>query len=93
MTAVSPFPKKTIGERATIVCCRCAAIRCGGVFACGDVENYRDKAAVWLHAMYDRDFQQSLAYHTTADWEDRTPEEVAGTAPLKMKQWLLRVRG
>jgi len=39
------------------------------------------------------DFQRRLKYHTAADWEDRTPEEVAGTAPPKMKQWLLRVRG
>ena len=40
-----------------------------------------------------KDFQQGLVYHTTADWEDRTPEEVAGTVPPKMKQWLLRLRG
>jgi hypothetical protein len=39
------------------------------------------------------DFQQRLKYHTTADWEDRTPEEVRGEAPPKMKEWLLRVRG
>jgi hypothetical protein len=40
-----------------------------------------------------KDFQQRLEYHASADWEDRTPEEVAGTAPPKMKEWLLRVRG
>jgi hypothetical protein len=39
------------------------------------------------------DFQQRLKYHTTADWEDRTPEEVNGEAPPKMEEWLLRVRG
>jgi len=40
-----------------------------------------------------KDFQENLVYHTTADWEDRTPEEVAGKAPPKMKEWLIRVRG
>ena len=40
-----------------------------------------------------KNFQQNLVYHTTADWEDRTPEEVAGKAPPKMKEWLIRVRG
>jgi hypothetical protein len=40
-----------------------------------------------------KEFQRRLKYHTTADWEDRTPEEVAGKAPPKMKQWLRRVRG
>ena len=40
-----------------------------------------------------RDFQQSLIYHTSADWDDRTREEVGGKAPPKMKKWLLRVRG
>jgi len=39
------------------------------------------------------DFQRRLKYHTSADWEDRTPEEVNGKAPPKMKDWLLRVRG
>ncbi len=38
-------------------------------------------------------FQRRLKYHTTADWEDRTPEEVNGKAPPKMKDWLMRVRG
>ena len=40
-----------------------------------------------------KDAQQSMVYHTRADWEDRTHEEVIGTAPPKMKQWLKRVRG
>jgi predicted Zn-dependent peptidase len=40
-----------------------------------------------------KDLQHALIYHTTADWDYRTPEEVAGTAPQKMKQWLIRVRG
>jgi len=38
-------------------------------------------------------FQQSLVYHTTADWDDRTREEVAGKVTPKMKEWLIRVRG
>ncbi len=37
--------------------------------------------------------QQKVVYHTTADWEDRTREEVDGKAPPKMKKWLVRVRG
>jgi hypothetical protein len=40
-----------------------------------------------------REFQQSLKYHTTADWDHRTREEVSGAVPPKMKNWLLRVRG
>jgi len=39
------------------------------------------------------EFQQRLKYHTTADWDDRTREEVSGMVPPKMKEWLLRVRG
>ncbi|GAF71571.1 unnamed protein product, partial [marine sediment metagenome] len=39
------------------------------------------------------DFQRKLKYHTTADWEDRTSEEINGKAPPKMKDWLIRVRG
>ena len=38
-------------------------------------------------------FQEGLVYHTTADWDDRTREEVSGKVPLKMKKWLKRVRG
>ena len=37
--------------------------------------------------------QQRLVYHTTANWEDRTKEEIEGKAPQKMKDWLKRVRG
>jgi len=37
--------------------------------------------------------QQEVIYHTTADWEHRTPEEVEGRAPPKMKRWLEEVRG
>jgi len=39
------------------------------------------------------EFQSKLKYHTSADWEDRTKEEIEGTAPPKMKKWLERVRG
>jgi len=37
--------------------------------------------------------QLNLTYHSTADWENRTPEEVDGTAPPKLKKWLKEVRG
>ena len=37
--------------------------------------------------------QLNLIYHDTADWENRTPEEVNGTAPPKLKKWLKEVRG
>jgi hypothetical protein len=40
-----------------------------------------------------RVFQENLEYHTTADWDDRTREEVAGKVTPEMKEWLLRVRG
>jgi hypothetical protein len=40
-----------------------------------------------------REFQQSLNYHTTADWDYRTREELIGAVPPGMKKWLLRVRG
>ena len=40
----------------------------GGVFVCGDVENMRDRFAVWLHAMYDADNLYLLAR-----WTDETP--------------------
>jgi len=33
----------------------------GGVFVCGDVENLRDKMAVWIHTMYDADNLYVLA--------------------------------
>ena len=38
-------------------------------------------------------FQKTLGYHSTADWDHRTREEVSGAVPPKMKNWLLRVRG
>jgi len=38
-------------------------------------------------------FQEKLKYHTSADWEDRTPEEVKGKVPPRMKKWLEDVRG
>ena len=40
-----------------------------------------------------KEFQRKMIYHSTADWDDRTREEVAGKAPPKMKEWLERVRG
>jgi chromosome segregation ATPase len=40
-----------------------------------------------------KEFQQSVKYHSTADWDHRTREEVSGAVPPKMKNWLLRVRG
>ena len=38
-------------------------------------------------------FQKSLIYHTKADWDYRIAEEINGTAPQKMKDWLERTRG
>jgi len=38
-------------------------------------------------------FQQRIVYRTSADWDDRTPEELSGKAPPKMKNWLKTVRG
>ena len=40
----------------------------GGLFACGDVENQREKFGVWFHAMYDA---QNLYLLTR--WVDETP--------------------
>ncbi len=40
-----------------------------------------------------RNFQQSVKYHTTADWNYQTKEEVNGALTPMMKKWLLRVRG
>ena len=40
-----------------------------------------------------KNFQKTLGYHSTADWDHRTREEVSGAVPPKMKNWLLRVRG
>lgn len=39
-----------------------------GIFCCDDVENQRDHIAVWLHAMYDKDYLYILARYT-----DETP--------------------
>jgi len=36
---------------------------------------------------------RNLKYHTSADWEDRTREEVEGKIPERMKKWLKDVRG
>ena len=46
----------------------------GGVFACGDVEHLRDKLAVWLHGMYDKDNLYILAR-----WIDETPMSNPGS--------------
>ena len=40
-----------------------------------------------------RDLQQKFVYHTTADWDHRTREEVSGKVTPTMKEWLIRVRG
>lgn len=40
----------------------------GGVFACSDVENLRDKMAVWINVMYDAD-----NLYVLARWIDETP--------------------
>jgi hypothetical protein len=40
-----------------------------------------------------KNFQKTLEYHSTADWDHRTREEVSGAVPPKMENWLLRVRG
>ena len=40
-----------------------------------------------------KNFQKTLGYHSTADWDHRTREEVSGAVPPKMKNWLLRVSG
>jgi len=45
-----------------------------GILACGDVENARDKFAVWLHAMYD---QERL--YLLARWVDPTPMNNPGS--------------
>ena len=48
----------------------------GGVFICGDVENQRDKFAVWFHAMYDAENLYLLAR-----WIDETPLNNPGQWP------------
>jgi len=40
-----------------------------------------------------KNFQDSLIYHTTADWDDKTREEAAGTVTPRMKTWIKKVRG
>jgi hypothetical protein len=39
------------------------------------------------------DFQSKLEYRTSPDWDYRIKQEVDGTAPQKMKDWLKRTRG
>ncbi len=38
-------------------------------------------------------FQQNLEYHKSADWDERTKEEVADEVTPRLKEWLQRVRG
>jgi len=45
------------------------------------------------HAAGIRNFQKRIVYHTSADWDGRTPEEISGKAPPKMIKWLKNVRG
>ena len=46
----------------------------GSIFACGDVENYRNKFGVWFSAMYD---DQNL--YLLARWNDDTPMNNLGS--------------
>jgi hypothetical protein len=46
----------------------------GGVFACGDVENQRDKYGVWFHVMWDAD-----NLYVLARWQDLTPMNHPGS--------------
>ena len=46
----------------------------GSIFACGDVENYRNKFGVWFSAMYDADNLYLLAR-----WNDDTPMNNPGS--------------
>ncbi|MBL7220093.1 MAG: hypothetical protein ISS69_08260 [Phycisphaerae bacterium] len=39
------------------------------------------------------EFQKSLKYHTTADWDHRTKSQKEGKIPDKTRKWLKRVRG
>jgi len=48
-------------------------------------------ALVQVHQRSDE--TPSYVYHATADWDDRTREEVAGKVTPKLREWLLRVRG
>src|SRR5436190_21461775 len=47
----------------------------GGLFASGDVENARDKFALWFHAMHDSDNLYLLAR-----WNDPTPMNHPGSS-------------
>ena len=40
-----------------------------------------------------KSLQEKFKYHTTADWDDRIPEEVKGNVPPKLKKWLVKWRG
>ena len=62
-----------------------AALKSAGVF--GDNPHPGAEAAeLWDH-------QQNLKYHTTADWDTRTREEIEGRVTPTFKEWLPRVRG
>jgi hypothetical protein len=52
----------------------------------GDKKKGARRGGVW-------EFQKRLEYHTSADWEDRTTEEINDKAPPKMKKWLKDIRG
>ena len=40
-----------------------------------------------------KNFQKTLGYHSTADWDDRTREEVSGAVPPKMKKLVATRQG
>jgi len=46
----------------------------GGIFACSDVENQRDKYGVWVHTMWDAD-----NFYILARWQDLTPMNNPGS--------------
>lgn len=46
----------------------------GGIFACGDAENGREKMGVWFHVMYDEENVYLLAR-----WKDQTPMNNPGS--------------
>ena len=47
----------------------------GGIFACGDAENSREKFGLWVHAMYDQD-----NLYVLARWKDHTPMNNPGSS-------------
>jgi len=49
---------------------------------------YLGRSSAWMY-----EFQKSLKYHTTADWDHRTKQEIEGKVPPEMKKWLRDVRG